>query len=655
MRKKRNGFTLVELLITVAIMLTILIISIVSLTNVSSKKKERAYENVVSEIETAGETYLSNNEYLFEGLAEGAFGSISLGKLVNEDYLNVATNPKTGKKFSYCSRVEVTKVSNNAYNVKFNDINDNSKNCDTDDSIEIKEAGAPDIEFKMSGNKYGDWYNDNNTEATLTIKKYGSESIKSVVIKIDEEEVTYTQKDDIYTVKIGNQTISSNVKVLVTNSSDKSVTKSISYKRDTIAPNCTITKTSGTQGKNSWYTTAPTFSAKCSDAISGCTSNEAISKKFSTSSEVNENLIATVTDNAGHETKCTETFGVDVSTPTITMNGYKKTESKTVSSNSGLSTYTFGNWYNKYVYVQASYNAGFSGVKSFVCKSKYENNENVFGTFKDENGTFKYKYKNVGDEGNTTVTCTLETNSGITKSLSKTVNLDQTEPTCSDVELSTEINGKGNYDNDLQWYKKNVKYSAKCSDAISGCKTTDLSKTFSDEGIYNKYYLTAEDNAGNKTKCSNKTFGIDKTKPTIKRDVSKADTCDGYTGARTQYTVEDTISGIARVQDYYSTYKYDDNSDEAKNNFKNGTGRYRVQEKTVTTNGVPGHWTNKESKSIRGDLSKITYDDIWTKNGTCKGSKPISNGTWYHYEKACDVAGNCTYKRTPGEKAITIK
>lgn len=116
--KKKNGFTLIELLVVIALMLSILGIAVVSLINTSNKKKKESWEQVKGQIETAAVEYFTANEYLFEGLQNGSIGTISVGKLVNEDYLNKITNPDTGKSVSMCALVNITK-DGEKYNATF--------------------------------------------------------------------------------------------------------------------------------------------------------------------------------------------------------------------------------------------------------------------------------------------------------------------------------------------------------------------------------------------------------------------------------------------------------------------------------------------------------------------------------------------------------
>ena len=116
--KKKNGFTLIELLVVIALMLSILGIAVVNLINTSDKKRKESWEQVKGQIETAAVEYFTANEYLFEGLQDGSTGRISVGKLVNEDYLNKVTNPETGKAVSTCAIVNITKEGAN-YNASF--------------------------------------------------------------------------------------------------------------------------------------------------------------------------------------------------------------------------------------------------------------------------------------------------------------------------------------------------------------------------------------------------------------------------------------------------------------------------------------------------------------------------------------------------------
>ena len=147
--KKKNGFTLIELLVVIALMLSILGIAVVSLINTSNKKKKESWEQVKGQIETAAVEYFTANEYLFEGLQNGSSGTISVGKLVNEDYLNKVTNPDTGKSVSMCALVNITK-DGEKYNATFDNDSTESQvaNCESNNIITVSEPGAPEFDIK---------------------------------------------------------------------------------------------------------------------------------------------------------------------------------------------------------------------------------------------------------------------------------------------------------------------------------------------------------------------------------------------------------------------------------------------------------------------------------------------------------------------------
>src|SRR5574344_1598617 len=122
--KNNKGFTLVELLATIAIIAAIFTIAIISLNGVSKKKKEVAYESVKQEVVTAAQQYLASNKYMLETL-KNSVGSdycnnnneacnlkISVQELVNSGYLNKTINPTKNTALNNCDYVNVS-IDNN--------------------------------------------------------------------------------------------------------------------------------------------------------------------------------------------------------------------------------------------------------------------------------------------------------------------------------------------------------------------------------------------------------------------------------------------------------------------------------------------------------------------------------------------------------------
>ena len=149
---KRKGFTLVELLVVIALIAGISVVAITSLIGIADKRKEEEWENVKATIRTAAKTYYKSNQYMFENL-DNVEAYITVGKLVNEGYLNVVKNPKTGKEISYCSKVRIT-IHGSTKNFEYQDaeLDENKGKCNyaaTLDSIEIRTLNGPQATVKF--------------------------------------------------------------------------------------------------------------------------------------------------------------------------------------------------------------------------------------------------------------------------------------------------------------------------------------------------------------------------------------------------------------------------------------------------------------------------------------------------------------------------
>ncbi len=220
MRKKQSGFSLIELLVTITLMLSILGIAIVSFTKISENRKNQSWELVKEQIETAAKEYFNVNEYWFEGLYEGATGKIYVSKLVEGDYLSKVVNPTNGENISKCAYVNVKKTKI-GYSSSFDDGSEkSSSNCDDAGSVVVVSEKTVDIPnptakitFKKINNdeSYEDvsptengWYNkailgDNKPLVfEISVDENKSGEIKSVKLEMDDGKIITLNSDSSY-------------------------------------------------------------------------------------------------------------------------------------------------------------------------------------------------------------------------------------------------------------------------------------------------------------------------------------------------------------------------------------------------------------------------------------------------------------------------
>lgn len=339
MNKKKNGFTLIELLVTIALMLSILGIAIISLVSASNRKKEEAWTSVKEQIETAAVEYLSSNECLFEGLSDETTASIPLQTLVELDYINKVTDPRTGKALNECNYVEVTK-SKYKYNATYKDSDD--KSCTTGSVLKITEPGAPTLNVdvtelsikKLISNTV--WYKDGakfdaSTDRGASITSCYTTSNGDCDPQNDNSslELDYTGKSKISQIRACFK---------ATNSSSKSTKECVSINVDNTAPTCAVSS-----NPNIWTNKDVTITGKCSDSESGCSSSKVITT-IKTEGKKSYSP-GTVTDNLGHSTTCgTKTVYIDKTAPKISLirnNGSVAIKGEATDSLSGVASYSW--------------------------------------------------------------------------------------------------------------------------------------------------------------------------------------------------------------------------------------------------------------------------------------------------------------------------
>lgn len=328
MKKNNKGFTLIELLVVIAIMGSILVLAITSLNRISKAKKNESYEKVKNQVEIAAKQYVETNGYLFEDLnTNGSFKTISVGELVEGDYLNILTNPVTGKKLHKCSNVIVTRKSQNKYTYKFDDTNNECQNITN--IITEEKTNSPRIEIKkqcnFDSNKIAPIDNWCNKEVKYTIKGLvnGGSKITSVSAYLDANysNLVETVEDDTLTFTRNDETSGKTLYFKVENSSGGVATGNDTYKLDKTNPTCSVIGNT-----TSWVNSDVTLTGTCSDTLSGCRKENA-QKTISDSLINNSNIkITTFYDKAGNKVDCIGRAMIDKIKPSVGISASGNTD-----------------------------------------------------------------------------------------------------------------------------------------------------------------------------------------------------------------------------------------------------------------------------------------------------------------------------------------
>ncbi len=485
--KNKKGFTLIELLVTITLMLSILGIAIVSFINISNRKKEESWKKVKEQTEQAAEEYYKINEYYLESLTtEGGYARISIGKLVEEDFLTKTVNPLNGKTLNSCDYVEVTK-NTSGYLYKYVENNDNST-CNVGNYLVVSKPGAPLVSVtltKAPTGKNAYYINDVEIKATVSTNGNGpikevkycstaSDSInckdyKNLIVKSGKENDYYGTN---YSINNNSSGVDGNKVTTIftaTNASGNTISGEVTYKKDTENPVC-----GKNNGTTSWAKDKRTINQKCTDKTSGCAKDN-YSIAFTSTTRVGTIKIE---DKAGNTNNCSANVYVDADAPTCgSVTGQGSTS----------------NWTNT--------------------------TRNITQACLDGNGSGCSSVSKTFDKEATTGTITVKDGVGHSTNCTVGVYIDKTNPTCS-ITFSGTAGSNG-------WYiidDVNVSLSKSDRDskvANSGIGTYGLtttanasynnktSGTQSSETSSTKWYGYVKDKAGNAASC-NKTVKLEK-------------------------------------------------------------------------------------------------------------------------------------------------
>ena len=320
-KNNKKGFTLVEIIITLAIVITITTVAIGSYIGISKNKKEEEWSLVKNQIETAAEQYFSSNKYMYEDFTEGndITGTITVKTLVGSDYLNKIVDPRTNKEVNPCSRVNV-KINNGKYEASFAESTENTCS-DSVSKIEFKEKDSTSGDITYHKDTYPfetvsettNWYNSSllgEDKDLITCIKPKQKDITKV--QIDGQDITNTTRDMGYCLKVKNST-NKDIAFKLINSRGKRYQVIKKVKVDTTRPNGIINVNSASSGYNSNIVNAI---VRAKDSYSG------ISDIIIKSADGNER--GTLTDDTGEYQKKLEKYSIkiadDLDGNTYTMN-----------------------------------------------------------------------------------------------------------------------------------------------------------------------------------------------------------------------------------------------------------------------------------------------------------------------------------------------
>lgn len=461
--EKKEGFTLVELLVVIMIMGIILGIAIPAVVNLQKSQMAKKFDYFRTIIGEAVDLYVEQYGKSFDE-TETCF-DISYDSLVEEDLIqesDITCLSSEGQQ----GVIQATRIpGTNNFTYEY------FLNCKDRSTGEIlSQSGTPSAGCKgVNGNfivnidsavKIVDGVTSDYTLDTWTRGKVivTLSSVNPYYYDIDHYE--YSLDGNNYSRITGNQVTFDDVNGKVY---FRAVDTNSNYSGDTIAmikidndkPTAKI-RISGTKGSNDWYTS--NITASCEDQSDG--SGSGVASCTVTPESINQNtsgtqITLTIKDNAGNTNVVTQSVKIDKNSPiagNIILTGTKGNN----------------NWYISNVTVSASACQGsVSGCTSSLSTTSI-----------------------TSDTKSTTITLTVTGGNGKKATKTTTVKVDKTKPTCR---TSTSGNGTSS-----------VTITGTCSDSTSSCTKTTVSTIKTTGGTYSPGTVT--DNAGNSTTCPSTTI-----------------------------------------------------------------------------------------------------------------------------------------------------
>ena len=535
-----KGFTLIELIVVIAIMGVILILALPQISRLQSANKDKKYDAYYSSIESAAKLYMDSQ-------AKDLFGSNSSG-CVTVDYSDLKEHnliKDFGSSDVTCSRDDETYVEVRKVNDNF--LYSTSLVCRDSKKVVYERKEVADEPCTNEPDKTGptvtinpsehDWVQTKNLKIKIqitdayTLNKnigilyYWTNSSDTKVSK----DYTYSYKNKKGVESVSYQIPTKNVPTasgeykLVVRQWISSSTNGIQdilgndtvgdtvaglYKIDNVKPTC-----GSNDGKTTWTRDDFTIHQYCSDDASGCTENP-YSKKFTTTTVTDT---FTIRDRAGNTNTCKVNVYLDKTNPTNPKGGAIGTVSGS-NKNASIKTEVSGSTdshsgFKRYLYLVTNSNSkpgkfdsGFTTSKAFTrsCGTSYYawavaednvgNRSDVISLGSTKDGEDKYsdwsscsKLCGTGSQSRTN-TCDLVT-TGLTQSCN-------TMDCCSRVwykngTTCSKSCGGGTYNRLAHSYYNDQRCSSK--DTSTGGPACNTHSCVSVSVLHSSYYICPED------------------------------------------------------------------------------------------------------------------------------------------------------------------
>ncbi len=648
LKKKRKGFTLVELLGAIVILGILSTIAIVSLTKVLESSHKKYYDTQVKLLQAAGQTYFSDHKDLLPTINFG-INQVDLGTLIDQGYINEIVDYNKEECYKDKSYVTVTRRGPSSYVYQ---AFLSCKNRKTQTYVDGKDSTAGiDLQYgtidSNNGNLIGSIYyvrgtlnlNLNITASNSIGDNSGVTGYSYTLIKVNQNnskkdyktsEIIPSDANSICTEYSGDKCrkITDTIKIRAKDIKDgKYIIKIKAYNLvgkdnskifdtysiiiDKTKPKCNITLPTKTNENfvNGWYNgKASNGSIAFTDAylsnyditnnsnptynnsISGTSGTRPITLTDTTTS--GQTFYGYVKDIAGNVGTCkTDVIKVDKSSPTCSVD-------TTTSSNSR-------GWFTNIPTIKLSDTTndnGYSGINSYGLSTTANTYNNSYTNSQGETKG-QIWYGIIKDNAGNVNTC----NSG-------SIKVDTSKPSCT------------NTKNYTTWTAGSRTVTYGCDDSISGC-TGGGTDTVSDLVTYSKTY-TVTNGAGLTNNCTANVYIYSDTKtPTIGISGNKASSWYstkvsgkfrltvtlgniGVSGAKLygkwesddNYTFIKDITGVSN--DIYTTDEFSANRDEENRYYKVVSGANQPNSDHVNMkidNDTPTvKWCKRDAKSVCG-------------------------------------------------------